>query len=89
MGFWTFVLAAVIVSIVGGVINTWIKARHGYPITDGEATSLPSKRKMDAICAENQDLKKRLGEVTERLAVLERIATDPANRVSHEIEQLR
>ena len=46
-------------------------------------------RQMDAICAENHELKKRLSEVTERLAVLERIATDPAQRVAREIEELR
>jgi hypothetical protein len=44
---------------------------------------------MDAICAENQELKTRLSEVTARLAVLERIATDPAERVAREIEDLR
>ena len=88
MGFWSFVLAISVVSIVGGIINTWIKARHGYPLKE-ETPSPASKRKMDAICAENEELKQRLAEVTDRLAVLERIATDPATRVSREIEQLR
>jgi hypothetical protein len=88
MGFWTFVLAVSVVSIVGGIVNTWIKARHGYPLESDDKRSA-SKSKMDAICAENHDLKQRLTEVTDRLAVLERIATDPAARVAHEIEQLR
>jgi hypothetical protein len=34
-------------------------------------------------------LKHRLSEVTEGLKVLERIATDPAQRVAREIEELR
>jgi hypothetical protein len=89
VGFWTFVFAISVVSIVGGLINTWIKARHGYPIEENCHQTPGKKRQMDAICAENQELKKRLSEVTERLAVLERIATDPAERVSREIEQLR
>lgn len=89
MGFWTFVLAICVVSIAGGIINNWIKARHGYPIEDAGTQTQSGKRKMEAICAENQDLKKRLAEVTDRLAVLERIATDPAERVSKEIERLR
>jgi len=90
MGFWTFVFAISAVSIVAGLVNTWIKARHGYPIEqDCSSYSPAKKRQMDAICAENQDLKKRLSEVTERLAVLERIATDPAERVAREIEELR
>ncbi|MBV9527632.1 hypothetical protein [Sphingomonas sp.] len=88
MGFWEFVLAISAVSIFGGVINTWIKARHGYPI-EADEHSPGGDRKMDAICRENAELKKRLSEVTDRLAVLERIATDPAGRVAREIEQLR
>lgn len=89
MTFWTFVFAISAVSIVAGIVNNWIKARHGYPLEEGCRTPPANKQKMDAICAENQDLKKRLAEVTDRLAVLERIATDPAERVSREIEQLR
>jgi len=90
MGFWTFVFAISAVSIVAGLVNTWIKARHGYPIEDKCGHS-PAKRneKMDAICTENQELKQRLAEVTERLHVLERIATDPAGRVSREIDELQ
>ena len=89
MGFWTFVLVISIVSIAGGVINTWIKARHGYPIEGEGSGSRMSKGKVEAICAENAQLKERLAEVTERLAVLERLATDPAERVSRQIEELR
>jgi hypothetical protein len=89
VGFWTFVFAISVVSIVAGLINTWIKARHGYPIEENCHHSPAKKRQMDAICAENQELKTRLSEVTARLAVLERIATDPAERVAREIEDLR
>ena len=89
MGFWTFVFAISAVSIVAGIVNNWIKAKHGYPIEEGSATSVGGKRQMDAICAENGELKNRVSELTDRLAVLERIATDPAERVSREIEKLR
>jgi hypothetical protein len=90
LGFWTFVFAISAVSIIASLINTWIKARHGYPIDqDCNRGRGRSKQQMDAICAENQELKTRLAEVTQRLAVLERIATDPAERVAKEIEQLR
>ena len=70
-------------------MNNWIKARHGYPIAEEPNASPAKMRQMDAICAENQKLKKRLSEVTDRLAVLERIATDPSVRVASEIERLR
>jgi len=90
LGFWTFVFAISAVSIIASLINTWIKAQHGYPIDqDCNRRGGRSKQQMDAICAENQELKTRLAEVTQRLAVLERIATDPAERVAKEIEQLR
>jgi hypothetical protein len=90
MGFWTFVFAISAVSIAASLVHTWIKARHGYPIEENcHHRSSGKNRQMDAICAENEGLKKRLSEVTERLAVLERIATDPAERVSREIEHLR
>jgi hypothetical protein len=87
MGFWTFVFSIAVVSIVAGVITTWIRARHGYPISDSEDGA--GGNKMQTICAENEELKQRVAELTERLVVLERIATDPAERVSREIEELR
>jgi hypothetical protein len=89
MGFWTFVFAISALSIAAGIVNNWIRARHGYPLCDQNPGQPMTQRRADAICAENQELKKRLAEVTERLAVLERIATDPAERVSREIERLR
>ena len=89
MGFWTFVFAIAVVSIVAGIINNWIKARHGYPLVEGRCGGGGDDSQYDAICRENRELKMRLAEVTERLSVLERIATDPAERVSREIEKLR
>jgi hypothetical protein len=88
MGFWTFVFAIAAFSIVAGLVNNWIKVRNGYPISEG-AEIAGDKNRMDAICAENRELKNRVHELTERLQVLERIATDPAERVSREIEDLR
>ena len=88
MGFWTFVFAISAFSIIAGLINNWIKVRNGYPISEGAEIG-GEKNRMDAICAENRELKTRVYELTERLQVLERIATDPAERVSREIENLR
>jgi len=86
VGFWEFVLAISALSIFAGIVNNWIKARHGYPL---EEDAPPRKGQMDAVCAENRELKQQLAQVTERLAVLERIAVDPAERTAREIEQLR
>lgn len=38
---------------------------------------------------ENQQLRDTVGKLEERLKVLERIATDPAKRLSDDIENLR
>jgi hypothetical protein len=38
---------------------------------------------------DNVRLREMVGELQERIAVLERIATDPADRTAREIEQLR
>jgi hypothetical protein len=86
MAFWTFVFAISIASIVAGVVTTWIRAKHGYPIDQAKESD---GKTMQAICDENARLKKQVAELTERLVVLERIATDPAERVSREIEKLR
>ena len=87
MSFWTFVFAVAITAIAAGVFIEWIKAKHGSPAA--QSTDGADALKMQAICAENEELKKQVAELTERLIVLERIATDPAERVSREIEKLR
>jgi cell division protein FtsB len=87
VGLWEFILGLTLVSTLGWVANNWIRARHGYPIEDEDSN--PSKRRMDAICAENQELKTQIKRLNERLAVVERIATDPAERTAREIEELR
>ena len=45
-------------------------------------------RKIELLTSENERLKGQIGRLEERLAVLERIATDPAERTAREIEQL-
>ena len=51
-------------------------------------TDLASSEKRD-LARENQALRETVSRLETRLAVLERIATDPAQRTAHEIEQLR
>ena len=50
---------------------------------------LAGNDRMTELQAENDALRARLTRQDERLAVLERIATDPAERTAREIEQLR
>ena len=77
-----------LVSTLGWVANNWIRARHGFE-PEADEDDRPSKKKLDAICAENAELKQQLKQLQERMAVMERIATDPAERTAREIESLR
>jgi len=88
MNIWGFLVLTSLISTFGWLANNWIRARHGYPIED-DADQAPSRKRMDAVCAENRELKGQVGQLEERLKVLERIATDPAERTAREIESLR
>ena len=57
----------------------------------GRATSIaaPADDENSLLRRENEDLNRTIDRLEARLAVLERIATDPAERTAREIEQLR
>jgi hypothetical protein len=89
-----FVLAIIAISTFGGILRMWVKARHGYPIEDrgdrrGKGSDIDAERRVALLSAENDRLTGQIGRLEERIAVLERIATDPAERVSREIDALR
>lgn len=46
-------------------------------------------RAAELMAQENERLKGQMGRLEERIAVLERIATDPAERIARDIERLR
>ena len=79
---------------IGWIATTWIRARHGYPVTDdwGNKVSrgdLDDSRRVELLTGENQRLAGQVGRLEERIAVLERIATDPAERTARAIDALR
>ena len=84
-----------IVAILAWVANNWIRARHGYPLEghrgrrDHRGRSLEAERQVELLSTENERLTGQILRLEERIAVLERIATDPATRVAREIEALR
>ena len=92
-----FVIAIVALLTVGWLVNNWIRARHGYPLEDewGGKTALTdgdypeAERKIMLLSNENEALNGKIGHLEERIAVLERIVTDTAGRLSEEIERLR
>lgn len=89
-----FVIAIIAISTIGWVLTTWIRARHGYPVADewGGKTAkgdLDASRKVGLLTSENERLTGQVSRLEERIAVLERIATDPAERTTREIDALR
>ncbi len=89
-----FVIAIVALSMGAWVITSWMRMKHGYPITDDWGNTVhPSRpedeQAMKMLTSENATLKQQVSSLEERLRVLERIATDPATRTAAEIERLR
>lgn len=92
-----FVIAIIALMTVGWLVNNWIRAKHGYPLedewggksalTDGDYPEV--ERKIMLLSNENETLNGKIGHLEERVAVLERIVTDKAGRLSEEIERLR
>ena len=93
---WTWLVPVLICASVGlgSVLNTWIRAKHGYPLDDDigntvHRTTADADRKIDLLSGENEKLTGRISRLEERIAVLERIATDPSARTAREIDALR
>lgn len=101
-----FVLSIIALAMGAGVIKTWIRAKHGYPIEDRQQRQIRRRgelmreamemdgdlnagRKVELLTSENERLTGQIGRLEERIRVLERIATDPAERTAKEIDALR
>jgi hypothetical protein len=72
--------------LIAALLHNWIQARSRTRKAEG---SLEAARQVELLSSENAGLKGQVGRLEERIAVLERIATDPADRTAREIEQLR
>ena len=89
-----FVVAIIAMSYAGWIINTWVRARHGYPL-ENEWSGKTAKgdpdaeRKIQLLTAENERQAGQISRLEERITVLERIATDPAERTARQIDELR
>jgi hypothetical protein len=90
-----FVLAIIAISTLGWLVSSWIRAKHGYAV-ENEWSGVTHKedrpeaaRRIELLTSENARLTSQIGQMEERIAVLERIATDPAGQTAREIEALR
>ena len=90
------VIAIVTVSgVIGWVITTWMRIRHGYPL-DGQwgqaiypKTDQEAAERIRLLSQENGQLRAEIGSIKDRLANVERIVTDGAHNLDREIESLR
>ena len=87
MGPGTAPLIIIIVAMlmVTAIITTWIQTR-----ADPRVKAPPSKEdRAEGLVDENVRLRDQVERLENRIEVLERIATDPAERTAREIETLR
>ena len=89
-----FVLILIAIGVVGWLVNNWMRMRHGIP-TDEELGIIAAREMREAgqnkaqLIEQNARLTDLVERLEERIAVLERIAVDPAERTAREIEELR
>jgi hypothetical protein len=72
------------------IMNTWIRAKHGYPLNDRRGCGDASADDVAGhvkYALRNRD--ETIAKLEERVRVLERIVTDDSKRVAAEIEALR
>lgn len=89
-----FVLGIIAIATFGGILKTWIRARHGLPDDRPGRRGRRHEQASDSaevqrLKAENARLTDRLEASEDRLAVLERIVTDKSYGLASEIEALR
>ena len=92
-----FVLAIIGISMAGWMFTTWIRAKHGYPVENEwggtvHRTDVDADRKIALLSDDNAKLANQIGRLEERIAVLERIATEEGGRaamLAEEIDRLR
>ena len=73
---------AINAAVVLILVTNWMRARERSRLASGAAEVIQ-------LTAENERLNDEVSGMKSRLAVLETIATDPAERTAREIEQLR
>lgn len=84
-----------VAGMIGWVVTTWIRVRHGYPLDGawGQAvypkSDAEAQERVGRLTQENAALRTELGSIKDRLAVVERIVTDGGYGLTAEIEKLR
>ena len=82
-------------AIAGWVFTTWLRIKNGYPLENswGKAIhpviSTETTERLRMLATDNARLAAEVGSLKDRIAVIERIATDSPSRLAHEIDALR
>lgn len=82
-------------AILGWIFTTWLRVRHGYPLetswgkTVAPVASTETTERLRMLATDNARLSAEVASLKDRIAVLERIATDQPARLAQEIETLR
>jgi hypothetical protein len=86
---WVWV-AIPITGILAGVVTTWIRAKHGYPLDRrGRRGEWPPGGEIADLKAAVAARDAIIAKLEERVRVLERIATDKPASLRDEIDRLR
>jgi hypothetical protein len=87
-------VSAAFMATVGWVVTTWLKVKNGYPLESSWGKPLypngggEAMERIRLLSQENAQLRAELGSLKDRMAVLERIATDQPARLAAEIDNL-
>jgi hypothetical protein len=86
-----FAVMMSMIGIVGWILNSWMRNRHALRLAqvNSERGNPDGDRKVELLTSENERLHGQIGRLEGRIAVLERIATDPAERTARDIDALR
>ena len=94
MRLFPYVAIIVVVSVMGGILNNWLKIKNGYPLSNSWGMPLHPKRDAEAneriklLTTENAQLRAELGAIKDRLQNVERIVTDRPSTLAREIDAL-
>ena len=84
-----------IVITCGVLLNTWLKMKHGYPLSGSWGQKLYPKtaseeaERIKLLSQENAALRAELGSIKDRMGNVERIVTDSGYALTNQIEALR
>ena len=83
------IFALSLAGMVFALVAMWIRQRGGRAAGKSREQGLLDDRKIQLLSEENERLAGQIGRLQERLSVVERIVTDPAERTARAIEALR